>query len=123
MTITATNPPAWYPPGSSAHAIWTALGEHVTATTLVHGSAAIPHIRGAVDEKGVIATMVRYGVLRPCKCDLAGADSSALAFTSMHYGSGAAKHIASQPWCTAFALLWTYTPGDGTPYDPDAPES
>ena len=56
--------------------------------------------------------MVENGVLKPCKVDLAGADHSVKAFVGLQFTG---KYIKSQPWSTAFALLWTYEPVNSVP--------
>lgn len=102
--------PECYPEGSIAHRIWRGLECKARGTLLVHGSKALSY--GPYDAKGVITRMVEDGVLIPCKVDLACSDHSAKAFAGLQVDG---RHIERSPWCTDYALFWTYEPGNRTP--------
>ncbi len=78
---------------------------------LVHGSRALHYLKNcgeSVEPHGIIADMVRDGVLIPVQVDLASSDPLSLQYKN-------ASYIRNSPWCAAHALFWTYRPVNTTP--------
>lgn len=100
--------------------IWGVLEFRSRTTLLVHGSEAVGVVKGMIDEKEVIAAMVKCGALIPIKIDLIGADRAARSFLELQYGCNLGKPRAAvrpvlSKWTVSFALLWTYEPGNRAP--------
>lgn len=93
---------------------WKAIETRARDATLVHGIEALAILQrpgsnyGPADASSLLADMVKHGVVRPLKLDLAGAGASVRAFRGIGPSAGGQP---STTWSRAEAHLWTYELG------------